>query len=155
MIRIKTVDAQNILPVCELTTSRDGIGATADGHFCCNAISIAEAKYDPELYPNAIYHNHVLIGFFMYQRPEDHTDTATICRFMIDDQFQQKGLAEQALEHILRGLKIQGVRRVIARLDHANENTRKLWLSFGFHSTGEYSQTEHCCILERSTTSTK
>ena len=136
MIRIKTVDAQNILPVCELTTSRDGIGATADGHFCCNAISIAEAKYDPELYPNAIYHNHVLIGFFMYRRAEDHAETATICRFMVDDRFRQKGLEEKALEHILRGLKIQGVKKVALQIDAANETVKRLFLSAGFHSTG-------------------
>ena len=137
MIRIKAVDAQNMLDVCELSTHQNGVGMMTAGHFCCNAISIAETKYHPELHPNAIYHNHVLIGFFMYRRAEDHAETATICRFMVDDRFRQKGLEEKALEHILRGLKIQGVRRVIARLDHANENTRKLWLSFGFHSTGE------------------
>ena len=42
MIRIKTVDAQNILDVCRLTTHQDCIGAAAAGHPCCNAIAIAE-----------------------------------------------------------------------------------------------------------------
>ena len=63
MIRIKEVDAQNILDVCELTASQDSIGRTAEGCSHCNAISIAEAKYDPEMHPNAIYSNHSLIGF--------------------------------------------------------------------------------------------
>lgn len=80
MIRIKEVDAQNILDVCELTASQDGIGRTAEGCSHCNAISIAEAKYDPEMHPNAIYSNHSLIGFFMYQRPEDHAETAKLDR---------------------------------------------------------------------------
>ena len=62
MIRIKAVNAQNLLDVCELTTNRDG---TTEEHSCCNAISIAEAKYNAEMYPNAIYNNNVLIGFFM------------------------------------------------------------------------------------------
>ena len=136
MIRIKTVDAQNILPVCELTTSRDGIGATADGHFCCNAISIAEAKYDPELYPNAIYHNHVLIGFFMYERSEEEAETAIICRFMLDDRFRHMGLEEQAFAHVLRGLKIQGVKKVISTADAADEDLKELYLPFGFHPAG-------------------
>lgn len=60
MIRIKTVDAQNILDVCRLTTHQDCIGAAAAGHPCCNAIAIAETKYDPEMHPNAIYNNNVL-----------------------------------------------------------------------------------------------
>ena len=63
MIRIKAVDAQNILDVCELTTNQSGIGTTMEKCLCCNAISIAEAKYDPEMHPNAIYNNNAPIGF--------------------------------------------------------------------------------------------
>ena len=78
MIRIKSVDAQNILDVCELTTNQDSIGITIGGHACCNAISIAETKYNSEMYPNAIYNNNVLIGFFTYKRTENQAETATI-----------------------------------------------------------------------------
>ena len=148
MIRIKAVDAQNILDVCELTTNQSGIGTTTEGHSCCNAISIAEAKYYPEMHPNAIYNNNVLIGFFMYQRAENQADTATICRFMIDYQFQQKGLEEKSFEHILRGLKIQGVRKVVIIIDNANENAKNLYLSFGFHFTGEIGKAGYYYELE-------
>ena len=132
MIRIKAVDAQNILDVCELTTNQDGIGRTLEGHSCCNAISIAETKYHPEMHPNAIYNNNVLIGFFMYIRTENQAETATICRFMVDDRFQQKGLGKKAFEYVLRGLKIQGVKKVILMTDSANEIAEKLCLSCGF-----------------------
>lgn len=142
MIRIKAIDAQNILDVCELTTNQDGIGTAMEGHFCCNAISIAEAKYHPEMHPNAIYNNNVLIGFFMYQRAENRADTATICRFMVDDRFQHKGLEEKALEHILRGLKIQGVRKAAIVIGRANEKAKNLYLSFGFRSTGKTDKSE-------------
>ena len=78
MIRIKAVDEENILDVCELKTKQDDIRAAIDGHSYCNAISIAEAKYQSEIYPNANYNNNVLIGFFMYQRTKNHADTAII-----------------------------------------------------------------------------
>lgn len=142
MIRIKAVDAQNLLDVCKLTTHQNGMGANSKGCPCCNAVSIAEAKYNPEMHPNAIYHNHVLIGFFLYQRAETQADTATICRFMLDSQFQQKGLEEKALEHILRGLKIQGVKKVIFLADNANEEAKNLSLSFGFQFTGKSEHNE-------------
>ena len=132
MIRIKAVDSQNILDVCELATNRDCIGMSKDGHFCCNAISIAETKYDAEMHPNAIYHNNTLIGFFMYKRAESKSETATICRFMLDDRFQHKGLGRKAFECVLRGLKIQGVKKVILMADSANEIAEKLCLSCGF-----------------------
>ena len=147
MIRIKAVDAQNILDVCELTTNQDGIGRTLEGHSCCNAISIAETKYHPEMHPNAIYNNNVLIGFFMYKRTETQAETATICRFMVEDRFQQKGLEEKALEHVLRGLKIQGVKKVIFMIDEENQIAKKLCLSFGFRFTGKIDHDEYCYEL--------
>ena len=148
MIRIKAVDEENILDVCELKTKQDDIRAAIDGHSYCNAISIAEAKYHSEMYPNAIYNNNVLIGFFMYQRTENHADTAIICRFMIDCRFQQKGLEEKAFEHVLRGLKIQGVKNVILTIGDADENVKNLYLAFGFHFTGEIDKGEYCYKLE-------
>ena len=137
MIRIKAVDAQNISDVCELSTSQDVAVAKTEGRCRCNAISIAETRFDAEMHPNAIYNNNALIGFFMYKRAETQADTATICRFMLDDRFKDKGLEEKALEHVLRGLKIQGVKRVILSATEANEEAEKLYRSFGFHAAGE------------------
>ena len=137
MIRIKAVDAQNISDVCELSTSQDVAVAKTEGRCRCNAISIAETRYDAEMHPNAIYNNNALIGFFMYKRTETQADTATICRFMLDDRFKDKGLEEKALEHVLRGLKIQGVKRVILSATETNEEAEKLYRSFGYHAAGE------------------
>lgn len=148
MIRIKAVDAQNILDVCKLTKSQDGIGLAIGRCSCCNAISIAEAKYAPGMHPHAIYHNHVLIGFFMYQRAENQADTATIYRFMIDDRFQQRGLEEKALEHILKGLKIQGVKKVVFIINSTNGNAKNLSLSFGFQFTGKMEHSEYYYALK-------
>ena len=148
MIRIKAVDTQNILDVCDLTTIQDSIGTTREAHFCCNAVSIAETKYNSEMYPNAIYNNTVLIGFFMYQRAENQADTATICRFMIDDRYQHKGLEKKALEHILRGLKIQGVKKVVFIINSTNGNAKNLSLSFGFQFTGKMEHGEYYYALK-------
>ena len=50
-------------------------------------------------------------------------------------------LEEKALEYILRGLKIQGVRKVVLLIDGANENTKQLCLSLGFHFIGKQDKT--------------
>lgn len=148
MIRIKVVDAQNIRDVCRLTAAPHGGGATMGECGCCNAMSIAQATYSPDMHPNAIYHNQVLIGFFMYQRAENQADTATICRFMIGYPFQQKGLGKKAFEHVLRGLKIQGVKKIIVRIDDANMIAKKLCLSCGFQFTGKTEHDECCYTLQ-------
>ncbi len=46
MIRIKAVDSQNISAVCALTCGGDAVPAP-DGRLCCNAISIAQSRFDP------------------------------------------------------------------------------------------------------------
>lgn len=51
---------------------------------------------------------------------------------MIDYQFQHKGLGKKAFECVLRGLKIQGVKKVILMIDDANKIAENLCLSFGF-----------------------
>ena len=84
----------------------------------------------------------------MYQRTENQADTATICRFMLDDRFQKKGLEERALEHILRGLKIQGVKEIIFLAHNTNENAKNLYLSFGFHFAGKNDNGKCCYTLE-------
>lgn len=136
MIRIKAVDERNVLEVCKLKAKQDDI-STMENYSFCNALSVVEANYHSEIYPNAIYNNNVLIGFFVYKRTENQADTATIYRFMVDDRFQRDGLEEKALEYVLRGLKIQGVRKVVLLIDEANENTKQLCLSLGFHFAGK------------------
>lgn len=73
----------------------------------------------------------------MYRRPEDHAGTATLCRFMIDYRFQHKGLGKKALEYVLKGLKIQGVKKVILMIHGTNTIAQKLCLSCGFQFTGK------------------
>lgn len=67
---------------------------------------------------------------------------------MIDDRFGQKGLEEKALEHILRGLRIQGVKKVILMIDNANKNAKRICLSFGFQFTGKIDNNEYYYELE-------
>lgn len=131
-----------------IETIQDDTSIKIEGHLYCNAVFIAEAKYHPEMHPNAIYNNHALIGFFMYKRTENQTDTTFICRFMIDNKFQQRGLEEKAFEHILKGLKIQGVKKIVLVINNADESAKKLCLSFGFHFTGKMDKAGYYYKLE-------
>ena len=67
---------------------------------------------------------------------------------MIDDRFQQRGLEEKALEHILKGLKIQGVKKVVFIINSTNGNAKNLSLSFGFQFTGKMEHGEYYYALK-------
>ena len=148
MIQIKAVDAENIWDVCGLASRQDSLAAAAWGQPCCNAVFLAETKFHPHMHPQAIYSNHSLVGFFLYTRAENQAETATILRFMIDDRFRQKGLEEKALEHILHGLKIQGVKKVALMLGNADESMKLRCLSLGFRFTGQNGRGEGRYELE-------
>ena len=67
---------------------------------------------------------------------------------MIDYRFQHKGLGRKAFAHILKGLKIQGVRKVILMIENTNEVAKRLYTSFGFHFTGKIEKDEYYYELE-------
>ena len=69
---------------------------------------------------------------------------------MLDHRFQEKGLEEKALEHILRGLKIQGVRQVVLLSAHPDEAAENRYRALGFHLTGQTDQGEYRYASEMS-----
>lgn len=143
MIHIEEINAQNVIDVCELTTNPNGIGTTMEEYLCCNATSIAESKYDSEMYPKAIYRDKTPIGFVMYQHASTEPQTATICRFMIDFRFQHKGMGRKSFESILKYLKKQGISKVVLMIDEENFIAKKLYLSFGFTFNGKIEKDEY------------
>ena len=143
MISIREIDGQNVFDVCELTTNKNGIGTVMEEYLCCNAVSLAEAKYYPEMHPKAIYDDDTLIGFFMYRRTKEEVSEATICRFMIDYKFQGKGLGQKSFKSILDWLKTSGVQTVNLMLDDTNQIAKKLYLRFGFSFTGKIDKEEY------------
>ena len=88
------------------------------------------------------------IGFFMYKRPEAQAETAVIYRFMLGSKYRDRGLEAKALEHVLKGLKIQGVKKVSLMAGECDKDTKNLCLSFGFHPAGETGKEQLCYELE-------
>lgn len=143
MIQIKPVNAENVFDVCDLTTNENGIGTVMEKYLCCNAVSLAEAKYFPEMHPKALYDEDVLIGFFMYKQTEKDSETVTLCRFMIDHKYQHRGLGKKAFSMMLEEFKKQGIRKVVLMIDNTNEIAKNLYLSFGFRFNGKIDHDEY------------
>ena len=56
----------NLMDVCELKTNQDDIRELIEGHSYCNGICIAEAKYQLEMYPLAIYNSDIPVILLNY-----------------------------------------------------------------------------------------
>lgn len=107
-------------------------------HFVApNAYSLAQARYEPENIPLAIYDGDTMVGFVMYGFDFDDNNY-WISRLMIDARSQGKGYGRAAMEEVIRRLKEKADCKEIA-ISYEAENlaAEKLYLSLGFIKTGE------------------
>jgi GNAT superfamily N-acetyltransferase len=93
-VRLQSVVRENWRSVIGLQVREDQKSFVAS-----NLYSLAQAAYQPEFKPMAIYANEQLVGFSLYgcETPE----TAWIVRLMIDQAHQRNGYGRAALNFIL------------------------------------------------------
>ncbi|WP_167514450.1 GNAT family N-acetyltransferase [Mesorhizobium intechi] len=101
-----------------------------------NAASLEEAESDEDARPRAIMAGDRIVGFLMYDAPEDD-DEARIYRFMIDRASQGKGYGKAALREVLNEIGGLGhVRHVSICYEPENEAARQLYRTVGFVEEG-------------------
>jgi len=132
MITLKTINMTNFEECIHLQLKPEQKNFVAS-----NMYSLAEAKADGVSVPYAIYNDDKMVGFIMYDyNPENNI--AYITRLMIDFHHQKKGYARKAMEIILSEIK-QNPKCQKIHISYSPENNaaRQLYLSLGFHTTGE------------------
>ncbi|OBU10870.1 GNAT family N-acetyltransferase [Morganella psychrotolerans] len=147
MIKIKNISQENLFDVCELTSNANGIATVFEDYICCNATSIAEARYFPNFHPKSLYFENTLIGFFMYKTSPDNLKNVMICRYMLDHKFIGKGLGRKSFKAILDFLRSEGIQEITLGLDEKNKIAENLYKSFNFKFTGNIINDEHIYYL--------
>jgi diamine N-acetyltransferase len=112
-----------------------------------NVFSLAQAAYDHDCTPLAIYDDEVMVGFAMYWHPpgEPHY---FVNRLMIDATHQQKGYGRTAMEQLLAQLMSSPDCREIGISYHPqNIAAQRMYASLGFHETGETRHGEVVALL--------
>jgi diamine N-acetyltransferase len=104
-----------------------------------NAESLAEARFDRDARPRAIYAGGRLVGFLMYDAgtADDEPREAVIYRFMIDRRHQGKGYGRAALAKALDEIRtIPQVGKVSIGYIPGNPVAKPFYASFGFVEVG-------------------
>ena len=143
MVQFKEITKENFWEVIELSVAPD------QGEFVTsNAVSIAQAKVQPECIPLAIYDDSQLIGFLMYCIDADDGEY-WIYRMMIDQHFQSKGYGKQALEKLLELIQQDKSHHVIFLGVHPESFAAvKIYQAANFEFTGQIFGSEHIMKLE-------
>jgi len=101
-----------------------------------NAVSMAQARYEPEWVPLAVYDGATMVGFVMYGIAlEDRQHW--ILRVMVDAAHQGKGYGRAAMRELLARMRDDPACDEIF-IDFAPDNAvaEALYLSLGFEKTG-------------------
>jgi diamine N-acetyltransferase len=143
MIRFEEVTRDNFWECVSLTVMEG-----QNEFVTSNAVSIAQAKVQPECIPLAIYDDRSMIGFLMYCIDEDDSEY-WIYRMMIDEKYQSKGYGKQALEKLLEVIKADKTRNKIYLGVHKESIAAvKLYEGVGFEFDGQVFGSEHIMRLD-------
>jgi diamine N-acetyltransferase len=134
-VKLKDVTADNWRAVAGLK-----LDAEQEDLVASNVYSLAEAQFDPDARPRAVYAGKRVVGFLMYDvyQRRDKSRAASIYRFMIDRKHQGKGYGRAALSKALDEIRaIPKVRKVSIRYMAENPVAKPFYASFGFVEVGK------------------
>lgn len=103
-----------------------------------NVFSIAESKFEPHYHPRVIYWNDQVIGFLMYCPEIDppEPDVFWFFRFMLQPEFQNRGLGHQACQLAMQAMKALGAVRIKTMHHPDNHVAAHLYRQIGFKENG-------------------
>jgi diamine N-acetyltransferase len=146
-IKIKKVTSHNWEAVVKLELDVDQQDLVAS-----NLYSVAEAKFDRDARPRAVYAGKRVVGFLMYDVHKTKgktTKKASIYRFMIDRKHQGKGYGRAALRKTLEEIRsIPGVNRISICYMPENPVAKPFYASYGFVEVGMDRDGEMIAVLK-------
>ena len=138
MITLRSIDTENFWDVVSLAVAPE-----QQEYVVSNAVSIAQAKVQPECVPLAVYANEEPVGFVMYCIDRDDGEY-WIYRLMIDKHLQGKGYGRQAMERVLEMIRRDTGRHAVYLGVHRGAAAAvSLYQSLGFTFTGQVFGQEH------------
>ncbi len=113
-----------------------------------NAVSFAEAHYEPKAWYRAIYADGQPVGFAMLSI-DTETPEYFLWRFMIDDRFQGRGYGRAALGLIVEHVRsLPNARELLVSWVPGDGSPEPFYLGLGFVPTGEVDGGEVVASLE-------
>lgn len=129
-VTLREISKENYEAICDLEVAED-----QRRHLSSNMESLVDAMFHETMVPRAIYFEDTPVGFIMGNRASD--TTVGIFRFMVDFNFQQKGIGRSALELAITEIKqIEGIKKIQICYHPDNEIAKRLYSNIGFQEIG-------------------
>jgi diamine N-acetyltransferase len=130
-VTLREITKDTVLAICGLQVAAEQREYVAD-----NAVSIAEAYFEPKAWFRAIYADETPVGFIMlYDDPD--TPEYYLWRLMIDAGRQHQGLGRRALALLVDYVRARpGARELLVDYHPGPHSPRAFYLKLGFRDTG-------------------
>ena len=148
IVSLREMSKHDVRAVCMLDVGPNQAHLVAP-----NAVSIAQAHFNPQAWFRAIYADESPVGFAMLedwsqvarQTPDliHNTQSVMLWRFMIDHRYQKMGFGEQALRLIITHARTRpNVTSLLLSFVPGENNPEPFYQRFGFVRTGEEDEGE-------------
>lgn len=100
-IELRRVDKSNWFAVCRLEVRK-----SEQEYIAPNAFSLAQAAYEADTFPLAIYADGVLVGFLMWNY-DSGLGVWGLARLMVAPEYRSRGIARGAVSMLLSQIRAQ------------------------------------------------
>lgn len=141
-VSLREITAETVRAVCALEV------ALAQRSFVApNAVSIAQASFEPKAWFRAVYADDTPVGFVMLELDEEAGEYF-LWRFMIAWEHQGKGYGRRALDLAVAHVRgLPGARELVSSYVPGEAGPRRFYVAYGFVETGEVEDGEHVIRL--------
>jgi diamine N-acetyltransferase len=141
-VTLREITGETVRAVCRLEVAPEQRGYVAP-----NAVSIAQAHFEPKAWFRAVYAGEEPVGFVMLfedtEKPEYY-----LWRFMVAAEHQGKGYGKRALDLVVeRARGLPGATELLSSYVRGEHGPQGFYLGYGFEETGEVEEGEHVIRL--------
>jgi diamine N-acetyltransferase len=129
-IELREITGETVRQVTALAVAPD-----QEGYVAPNAVSIAEAYFEPKAWFRAIAAGEELVGFAMVYR-DPQAGEFYVWRFMIDARHQGHGYGRRAVELLVEEARRDGVEKVTLSVVPGDRSALEFYKRLGFVETG-------------------
>ena len=137
MVTLREVTKDTVFAVCDLHVAPEQREYVAE-----NAVSIAQAHFEPKAWFRAIYADETPIGFVMISDDPDAPEYF-LWRLMIDAMHQGKGFGQRAVAVLVEYVRTRpDARELLVSYHPGSLSPRDFYLKQGFRDTGRIEEDE-------------
>jgi diamine N-acetyltransferase len=140
-VHLREITAQNVRMILDLQVTPEQRNYVAS-----NAVSLAEAQFNPGAWFRAVYAGDEPVGFVMLFDPTAegavakeaiNKDEIGLWRLMIDQRYQRRGFGQEVLDLICADLRSRReFKRMLSSYVPGEHGPEAFYLSYGFTRTG-------------------